>query len=312
MKDPEHDEESRVVEDRADGADEENEPLDLTDVPGPRPRHLLFVHRVGRDRHLREVVQQVVGQHLDRGHRQEGKEGARPQHAEHVAEVGTRPHPDVFEDVGEDLSALDHAPFQHHQVLLQQDQIRRLLGDVGGRVHRDADVRGAQGGSVVDSVAHESDDVPLAPQDADDPLLVRGREAGEQRRLLRRLGQFGVGHLLHVAAQQHRVGGEAHVLAHLAADELVVPGEDFYRHAMLVQRLDGASRGVLGRVQECDVSFEHEVALVILRADLLSRQLLCCHRQNPEAIVAEARRTLPSARRSGRGPWATTLPSSSK
>ncbi len=45
---------------------------------------------------------------------------------------------------------------------------------------------------------------------------------------------------------------------------------------------------VLGRVQKRDVSFEHEIALVVLRADLLPRQLLCCHRQDPEAIVAEA------------------------
>ncbi len=193
-----------------------------------------------------------------------GQEGARSQHAEHVAEVGARPHPDVLEDVREDLPALDHAPFQHHEVLLQQDQIRRLLGDVGGRIHRDADVRGFQGGSIVDSVAHESDDVSLAPENADDPLLVGGREAGEERGLLRRVGQLGVGHFLHIAAQEHGVGRKAHVLANLSADELVVPGEDFYRHAVLVKGLDGASRGVLGRVQKRDVSFEHEVALVIL------------------------------------------------
>jgi hypothetical protein len=75
---------------------------------------------------------------------------------------------------------------------------------------------------------------------------VGGREAREERGLLRRLGQFGIGHFLHVAAQQHGVGGEAHVLAHLAADELVVAGEDFYRHAVLVKGLDGASAVFLG------------------------------------------------------------------
>ncbi len=57
---------------------------------------------------------------------------------------------------------------------------------------------------------------------------------------------------------------------------------------MLVKRLEGASRGVLGRVQKRDVSFEHEIALVILGADLLPCQLLGCHRQNAEAVVAEA------------------------
>src|ERR1700724_853018 len=94
----------------------------------------------------------------------------RLRHAEHVPEVGTCTHPDVLKDVREDLPALDHPPFQHHEVLLKQDQVRRLLGDVSGGVHRDADVRCSQGGSVVDSVAHESDDVPLAAEGTDDSL----------------------------------------------------------------------------------------------------------------------------------------------
>ena len=106
MEDPEHDEEGRVVEDRADGADEENEAPDFPDVPGPRPGDLLLVHGVARDRHLREVVEEIIGQHLNRGHGQEGQEGAGPQHAEHVAEIGARPHADVLDDVREDLRGL--------------------------------------------------------------------------------------------------------------------------------------------------------------------------------------------------------------
>jgi hypothetical protein len=49
-------------------------------------------------------------------------------------------------------------------------------------------------------VAHESDDVPLAPEGAYDPLLLRGRGAGEERGLLRRLGQFVIGHFFDVCA----------------------------------------------------------------------------------------------------------------
>jgi len=44
LEEIEHDEESRIVEDRADWSDEKDEPLDLADVPGPRPSYLLFVH----------------------------------------------------------------------------------------------------------------------------------------------------------------------------------------------------------------------------------------------------------------------------
>src|SRR5580700_2758226 len=93
--------------------------------------------------------------------------------------------------------------------------------------------------------------------DTDDSLLVGGRQAREERGLLRRVRQLGVRHFLYVAAEEHGVGREAHVLANLSADKLVIAGEDFYCHAVIVKGLDGTSRGVLGRVQKRDVSFEH-------------------------------------------------------
>jgi hypothetical protein len=45
----------------------------------------------------------------------------------------------------------------------------------------------------------------IGPEDTDDPLFVRGREAGEEHRLRRCLTEFRVRHFLHVAAQQHGV-----------------------------------------------------------------------------------------------------------
>jgi hypothetical protein len=146
MEDLQHNEECRVIEDRADRPDEEDEAFYLRDVPRPRPRYLLIVHCVVGNRHLGEVVQQVIGQHLDWRHRQKRQEGARSQYAEHISEVRARPHADVFQDVREYLAAFDHTSFQYRQILLQQDQICRFLGDVRGRVNRDADVGGLQEG----------------------------------------------------------------------------------------------------------------------------------------------------------------------
>jgi hypothetical protein len=77
--------------------------------------------------------------------------------------------------------------------------------------------------------------VPFASEGANYSFLVGGREAGEKRRLLCRLGQFWIGHSLYIAAQEHGVGREAHVLAHLAANEVVVSGQDFHRYAVLVK-----------------------------------------------------------------------------
>src|ERR1700676_937254 len=158
VENPEHDEERRVIEDRADGADEKDETFDFIDVPRSWARHLLVVYRVYWNRYLREVVEKIIGQHLDGGHWDKRQEGAGAQYAKHISEVGTRPHTDVLKDVREYLPAFDHSAFENHQILLQQDQIRRFLCDVRSRVHRDADIGSSQGGSIVDSVAHEADD----------------------------------------------------------------------------------------------------------------------------------------------------------
>ena len=133
---------------------------------------------------------------MDRGHGKERQKGTGPQHAEHVSKVGAGSHADVLDDVSEDLSSLDDAAFEHHQILLQQNQIGRFFCDVGRSIHRNANVRGTQCGSIVDAIAQESHNVTFAAQDTNDSLLVRGREAGEECCLLCRLGQFGVGHFL--------------------------------------------------------------------------------------------------------------------
>ena len=144
-----------------------------------------------------------------------------------------------------------------------------------------------KGGRVVDAVAHESDDVALAPEDADDAFFVSGREPGKQRRPIGCFGQFGVGHFLDVATQEHRVRGEANVLAYLAADREVISSEDFHSHAMFVQGRKGAGRGLLGWVEESHVPSEYEVALVFPDANLRPGQLLGGYRQHAEAVVAE-------------------------
>ena len=126
---------------------------------GRGARDLLGIDVVGRDRDLREVVQQVVRQDLDRRHRDEGQDRARAEDAEHVAEVRAGSHPHVLEDVGEDLAPLDDAVLDDQEALLEQDDVRRLLRDVDRGVDRDPDVRDAERRRVVDAVAQESDDV---------------------------------------------------------------------------------------------------------------------------------------------------------
>ncbi len=121
-----------------------------------------------------------------------------------------------------------------------------------------------QRGSIVDSVSHEADHVSLAAEKANDPLLVSRSKTSEKRRLFGRIRQFRVRHLLHGLAQEHRIGLKAHVPAHLAADQVIIAGKDLHSYAVLVQRLDCDCRRALGRVEKCNVPFQHEVALVLL------------------------------------------------
>ena len=120
---------------------------------------------------LGHVVEQVVQQDLDRQHRQERQEQRGAGHAEHVAEVRAGAHQDVLHDVAERAPALEHAVVQHRKVVLEQDDVGRLLGDVGGAVDRDADVGGVQRRRIVDAVAEEADDVAAPLQRQDDPVL---------------------------------------------------------------------------------------------------------------------------------------------
>ena len=143
------------------------------------------------------------------------------------------------------------------------------------RVDGDAHVGGPQGGRIVDAVAQEADDVPLALQSADHPLLVGRREAGEERGLLGRLGQFGVRHGFHLGAQQHAIRRQPDFLADLAADQLVVAGEDLDRDAVVLQRRDGRGRGILGRVEKGHVAHQDQVALVVLGIGRLAARRPC-------------------------------------
>ena len=124
---PEQDPEGQEVVDRADRADDRHELADEPDLPALGPAEQRRIDVVGGDADLRDVVEEVVQQDLRRQHRQERQEERRRGHAEHVAEVRARPHHDVLHDVGEAAPPLDDAVVQDGEVLLEQDDLRRVL-----------------------------------------------------------------------------------------------------------------------------------------------------------------------------------------
>ena len=81
---------------------------------------------------MRKVIQKILDENLDRQHRQEWQEGTGSHHTEHITEVGTGSHLDVFDDVSKGLPSFEYAGFQYQQVFLEQNDVCTFLGDVDG------------------------------------------------------------------------------------------------------------------------------------------------------------------------------------
>jgi hypothetical protein len=190
------------------------------------PAEVFLVDVVGRDRQLAGVVEQVVQQDLRGQHRQERQEQRGSCRGEHVAEVARRAHQHVLDGVGEDPPALNDPVGQHVQILLQQDHVGGVLGHIGGRVHRNADVPCMQGERVVDAVAEKGDVTTGAPLDADDAGLVLGTDPGEHGRGRDRASEGVVIERVDAGAGERRAIGKTHVAANLLGHDGVVPGDD--------------------------------------------------------------------------------------
>ena len=178
---------------------------------------------------------------------------------------------------------------RHHQILFQQDDVRRLLGNVHCGVHRDADVCGFHGSGIVDAVTHKAHGVAIFPQHRHNPcLLIRG-ELGKNIGGFRCPGQLGIAHVFEIRSQQHIAHLQPHLLADGAGNLVVVPGQDFGRHAMILQSPDGIRSGLLGRVKESQIADQHHITLV-LDAECPHRRGIALLRdaKHTESLIVEA------------------------
>ena len=282
MEHPPHQAEGEDIENRADRSKEDHKAPEIGRVPALRLADLLIIDVIKRDRHLGDIVQQVLNQQVQRQHRQKRQEGAGHQHAEDVAEVGAGGHFDVLEHVGEGAAAFDYPLLQYHQALLQQNDIRRLAGDIHRAVDRDADIRRAQRRGVVDAVAHKAHHVTFTLEQRHDTLFMQRRQAGEQRGAFGQRRQFVVAHGFNLAANHHFASIQSHFMAHLRRHQLAVTGEDLHRDAAGLQRLQRRGGGLFRRIEEGDVTFKDQVRLIgALVVAFAGRQVFGRHRHHP-------------------------------
>lgn len=223
---------------------------------------LLRVDVIGGDGQLPGVVEEVVEQDLRGQHRQEGQHQGGSGRAEHVAEVAGGAHQDVLDGVGEDPAALGDPVGEDVEVLLQEQDVGRVLGHVGRGVHGQPHIGGVQGQRVVHPVAQEPDGPAPAPQRPYDPGLVLGRDTGEDGGGPGRPGQLLVVQLPDVPAGQGPAGRQAEVGADLLRDERVVARTYFDRDAEVRQAFKRGGGTGLGRVEEDQEAGQAQPVLV--------------------------------------------------
>jgi hypothetical protein len=113
------------------------------------------------------------------------------------------------------------------EVAAQESDAGGLDGDVGAGAHGEADVRGGEGGGVVDTVAGEGDDAISAAELVDDVCLV--------------VGQYLCLDPVDAEVGRHGGGGDP-----------VVAGEHDDLDAFLAERGEGGRGGVLDLVGDAD------------------------------------------------------------
>ena len=129
--------------------------------------------------------------------------------------------------------------------------------------------------------------MPLFLERLHNAFFVRGRKTRKHIHGFHGLGQLRVGHRFHLAADQDFFRVNADFAAYLAGDEVVVAGQNLDRHPMLPQSLDGLGRGVLGGIEEREVSGQNQIALVGLGKGGLIAELLCGDRQHAKTVFAQ-------------------------
>ena len=224
-----HDKEERGeghdVKQRAHGAQLEHKALDGRGVPGTRAGSPGVIDGVPRQCDAHDLVDQRQQYQLQGAHGQKRQEQARDGHGQHIAKVGAHRGLEVLEQVAVSAAAFDDAALEHAQVLLKQDDIGGFLGNIDGRIDRDAAIARTHGGGVVDAVAHKAHGVAehLA-HDTYQARLLQRRELGEEVGFLGALGKFGVIERIDLGAEQDVARIDTNLLADGGGDAVVVAG----------------------------------------------------------------------------------------
>ena len=154
-------------------------------VLGPRARRARHRPRLGTLRpqsHRGDLIGAEVDRdhlHDDQRQRHRAAGDAPHQERDELADVGGEVVADEAAHVVVDGAALLYGRDDRREVVVEQDEVGGLLGDVGAAAHRDADVGVLEGRRVVHAVAGHGHDLAGVPQDRREPQLLLGVDARE-------------------------------------------------------------------------------------------------------------------------------------
>ena len=89
------------------------------------------------------------------------------------------------------------------QVVLQEDHVRRLFGNVHGAIHGNANIGRMERRRVIDAVAEIPDHMAAPFEGEDDPVLLGRRHAAEEVLLLHARCECQIIHLLDFSTGKH-------------------------------------------------------------------------------------------------------------
>src|SRR5271165_4287747 len=147
-----------------------------------------------------------------------------------------------FHDIAEGSAPFDDATIKRAEILLQQNDVGCVLGDIDRSVDGNAHVGSMQRRRVVDTVAEKADDMAAVLQPKDDPVLLNRRHPAEYVRLFEPRRQRIISEPFDLGAGQQPGDRNAELGADVLRDMLVVAGKDLNTYTLDPERCDGRAR----------------------------------------------------------------------
>lgn len=181
-------------------------------------RGLLGAEGEGRD----QVGADVDGERLDHGEREGDREDDVDEERYHLGDVAGEHVADEAANVLLDRAALFDCSDDSGEVVIGEHDIGCLLCDLGAApAHRHADVGGPQGGSVIDPITGDEDDLSGAAENLHDSQLLFGVDAGNDRIGGEEAEEVAISHLIertpigHGEATAAKADARGHRAGHL-------------------------------------------------------------------------------------------------